>query len=56
MTIEKVGVTAMPAPTVIPGPIVIAMIYPLTNCDPTVTHSDITAAGVVDTKIKSIGS
>jgi hypothetical protein len=29
---------------------------PLTNCDPTVTNSDITGAGVVDAKVKSIGS
>ncbi len=32
------------------------MINPLTDCDPTVTHSDITAAGVVEAKVKSIGS
>ena len=28
----------------------------LTDCDPTVTHSNITAAGVINTKIKSICS
>ena len=34
----------------------IIMVNPLTNLDPTVTHSDIAAAGVVDAKVKSIGS
>jgi hypothetical protein len=32
------------------------IIYPLTDYNPTVTHSDIAAAGVVETKVKSIGS
>ena len=33
----------------------IIMVDPLTDCNPTVTHSLSTAAGVVDTKVKSIG-
>jgi hypothetical protein len=34
----------------------IIMVYPLTYFHPTITHSDITTAGVVDAKVKSIGS
>jgi hypothetical protein len=31
------------------------MVGPLTDLDPTVTHSLTVAAGIVDTKVKSVG-
>ncbi len=34
----------------------IIIVDPLTDCDPTVTHSDIAATGVVEAKVKSISS